>query len=87
MAEKTIREQALDLYQSPFTFSHGYVYDSKNLMVADGGDRDDKVQRVRGWGRIGYLPNAEALQDEVGKIMAEALTMYWAALKEHKHVD
>ena len=42
------------------------------------------ISRIRGWGRIAYLDNpkgrAEQLQDEAGKIVAEALNMYWKTL-------
>jgi hypothetical protein len=40
-------------------------------------DGVDTMGRVRGWGRIQYLPNPEALQDKVGEMIAEAITDYW----------
>lgn len=83
-----LRRRALDLYAPPFEFKHGYVFDSKGRMVADDTiDYSDRpsdsldgaiVLRIRGWGRISYLPDAEALQDEVGRLLAEALTKFWA---------
>lgn len=78
MAEKTLRELALELYKPPFVFNRGYVYDNANCMVADDGDCKDKVERVRGWGRISYLNRPEELQDEFGNIMAEALNEFFA---------
>lgn len=82
-ATPALRETALALYEAPFRFKHGFIYDANDQMVADqGGNVDEEVKthiiaRIRGWGRISSLPNAEALQDEVGKIVAEALTKYW----------
>ena len=78
------RAAALALYKPPFKFSMGYIYDGGSRMVADqdGFGEDSKVfesvaARVRGWGRIGYMPDAEQLQDEVGAVIAEALTEFW----------
>jgi hypothetical protein len=77
-----IRALALALYVPPFKYTQGYIFDSKGQMFSD----DDKVdlhiaQRVRGWGQISYLPNAEALQDELGQMIAEALTAWWNSSK------
>jgi hypothetical protein len=69
------REQALALYKSPFRFDHGYIFDADNNMVAD--QHETSICRVRGWGRIGSMANAEALQDEVGEVIAEALTKFY----------
>jgi hypothetical protein len=81
----TIREDALKLYKPPFRFEYGYIYDSRNNTVADQGSINESdttkkmiVAQVRGWGRIGYMPNAEALQDEVGAILVDALNAYYA---------
>lgn len=78
------RDAAMALYTPPFKHLYGYIYDSKGLMVADSGDVEGPksveaavASRVRGWGRIGYMPDAKALQDEVGVMMAEALTLYY----------
>lgn len=78
------RAAALALYKAPFRFIHGYIHDADGRMVADQGGFEGKVEehiiaRVRGWGRIGYMPDAEALQDEVGAVIAEALSSFWAA--------
>jgi hypothetical protein len=80
------RAAALALYEPPFRFNSGYVFDAKGRMVADQGGFKGSVEthviaRVRGWGRIGYLPDPEALQDEVGAVLAEALTAFWLDAK------
>lgn len=71
--EKSIRERAFSLYQAPFRYSNGYIWDSNNEMVAD----DGGIVRVRGWGRICDMEGAEQLEDEVGVMIAEALTEFW----------
>lgn len=81
------RAAALALYKPPFRFLHGYIHDADTQMVADQGGFEGAVEthiaaRVRGWGRIGYMPDAEALQDEVGAVIAEALTAFWKATGE-----
>lgn len=81
----TLRQAALDLYKPPFRYEYGYVFDSNNQMVADKGEvgklKGLIATRIRGWGRIQYMDNpvgrAGQLQDEVGKIVAEALNEYW----------
>jgi hypothetical protein len=78
-----IRSRARRLYRAPFRYEMGYIYDAGGEMVSDGRvDKEDQpqqliVQRVRGWGRIGYLADAEQLQDTVGALIAEALTRFW----------
>lgn len=81
----TKRKAAMAIYTPPFKYLHGFIYDSQNYMVSDGnllGEPNESVKgavasRVRGWGRIGYMPDAAALQDEVGQMMADALTQYY----------
>ena len=73
------RTTALALYTPPFHYAYGYIWDAKENMVADNHGQDVAL-RVRGWGRIGYQPNAEQLQDTVGELMAEALTKFWSQL-------
>ncbi|MBT2299203.1 hypothetical protein J7E70_01875 [Variovorax paradoxus] len=78
------RAAALALYKAPFHFIHGYIYDANHKMVADqdgfeGAVHEHVAARVRGWGRIGYMPDAAALQDEVGAVLADALTAFWSA--------
>jgi hypothetical protein len=77
------RKAALALYRPPFRFLHGYIYDAAGHIVADQDGFEGKVAgsiaaRVRGWGRISYMPDPEALQDEVGAILVEALNKFWA---------
>lgn len=74
--KETLMRDALALYAPPFRFDRGYIWDAKNNMVADD-DAQDVALRVRGWGRISYMPNPEALQDAVGELFAKALTEYW----------
>jgi hypothetical protein len=72
------RNAAIALYKAPFKFEHGYIFDAEYLMVADDDDVGSHVAaRVRGWGHIGYMPDAAQLQDEVGKYIAELLTKHW----------
>ncbi len=79
------RDVALALYKPPFKFTHGHIFDADGRMVADqdgGFGLDGKVEthiiaRVRGWGRISYMKDAEQLQDEVGEMLAQALTDFW----------
>lgn len=74
-----LRSTAVELYKPPFRYEYGYIYDAAHRVVADS-DGQDAVLRVRGWGRIGYLPDAAALQDKVGELIAEALTKHWMTL-------
>lgn len=73
------RAAAFALYQGPFIYYRGYIHDTNGHMVADQSSyvEDTIALRVRGWGRIGYLPNAAELQDEVGGLIAEAMTKFW----------
>lgn len=80
MNESLIRQRARGLYVPPFKFECGYIFDANGKMVADqddGGRAQDSPLRIRGWGRIGQLDDAEALQDEVGHLIAELLTRHW----------
>lgn len=70
------QKSAFALYEAPFKFNRGYIYDAKNQMVADDQGQDVAL-RVRGWGRISYLPEPEKLQDTVGELIAQALTEFW----------
>src|SRR3546814_8060702 len=60
--EADVVRDALALYEPPFTFDHGYIYDAKDRMVMDAHRRTNEAghtsieMRVRGWGRIGYMP-------------------------------
>lgn len=66
----------LRLYRPPFRYERGYIFDANNEMVADS-EGQDVALRIRGWGRIGYMANAEALQDRVGELIAQAITEFW----------
>lgn len=71
---------SLELYNPPFKYQYGYIFDRDNNTVADMDSIDGEkrlVLRIRGWGRISYYKNAEALQDEIGEHIAKALTEYW----------
>lgn len=78
-----LRDKALALYKPPFRFIHGYIYDADSNMVAD----DGGILRVRGWGRISYMDDAAALQDEVGSLIADALTDFWNRLAAPSESD
>lgn len=75
------RKAAMAVYKPPFAYKHGYIYDSQQLMVSDHGPIGEDepgvggavAARVRGWGKLGYLPNGAELQDEIGRMMADAL--------------
>lgn len=57
-----LKQRALDLYKPPFRFIHGYIQDSDGRTVADNdGVSEGIAARVRGWGRISYLPTPEQL--------------------------
>lgn len=78
--QNDLRTKAIALYTAPFTFERGYIWDAAGRMVADNyrlDEEDGAVLRVRGWGRISYLDDPEALQDEVGNAIAEAMTEFW----------
>jgi hypothetical protein len=76
--EKAIlRRRAFELYRPPFQYHMGYVTDARDEIAADLGGVEAMIARVRGWGRIGYMKDSEALQDEVGHLIAEALTALW----------
>lgn len=73
-----LRNKSIGLYTPPFRFEHGYIWDAKGQMVADNHvDGEDAALRIRGWGRISYMENPEALQDEVGNVIALAMTEFW----------
>lgn len=71
-----IRKAAALLYKAPFRYECGFIWDANNSMVVDN-FAENAAARIRGWGAIQYLPQAEELQDEVGKLIAEILTEHW----------
>ncbi len=87
MSKSDVTEkEAMELYKPPFKHMHGYIFDADNNMVADDNDTLHRelsegnkfaIQRVRGWGRLGYLENPGQKQDKIGDIIAKALTEYW----------
>ena len=73
------RRRAMSLYTPPFRYHKGYILDSANHVVSDDGgvEEPNVASRVRGWGRISYLADSAALQDEVGAMIADALNKYY----------
>lgn len=69
-------KSALALYEAPFRYERGYIFDSKNEMFADD-DNKNIALRLRGFARISYMKNANTLQDDIGCHIAQALTEYW----------
>lgn len=80
-----ISEAALALYEGPFSFDGIYIIDKNGQMVADQGGNGEVRQsialRIRGWGRVQYLPDPINLQNEIGRMIAEAMTEYWNKYK------
>ena len=72
-----LTKEAMSLYKPPFKYIAGYINDADGRMVADQGP-DNIIMQIRGWGRIQYKNNPEALQDEIGRLCAEALTNLWS---------
>ena len=68
---------ALDLYKSPFKYHCTYIHDANSQMIMNVDERQETELILRGWGRIGYMKNAEKLHDAVGEHIATALTDYW----------
>lgn len=88
------RAAAMAIYVPPFKYQYGYIFDSQQHMVSDNGPICDGpsvegavASRVRGWGRIGYMPNAAELQDEVGQMMADALNAAYTSPPDTKAKD
>ena len=75
-----LRGRALDFYRPPFRYENGYIWDGKGEMVADSVIESDVGPRVSGWGRMRYLPDSSELFDEVGRAIAEAMTIGWNTL-------
>lgn len=83
------RKAAMAMYTPPFTYECGYIFDSQHLMVSDNGPVGSSTSvkgavaaRVRGWGRLTYLPNGAELQDEIGQMMADALNTMYATVAQ-----
>ena len=78
-----LRTRAFALYKPPFRYHAGYIFDADHHMVSDS-EEECFISRIRGWGRLhgkGAMAldpkDAANLQDEVGEMLAEALTAYW----------
>ena len=80
--EEDLRARAISLYVGPFNYYCGYISDSKGEVFADLGSIIEQEARIRGWCRIQKLEDAEALQDKVGELFAEALSQFWLAAKQ-----
>lgn len=82
-----LRKIGLDFYKGPFRFDSmgGYVWangdpsTNGSQMFADLDQASERCARIRGWGALSYLKDVdcEALQDEIGRMFAEAITEYW----------
>jgi len=72
------KKELLTLFKPPFVFDErgDYIFDSDTNMVLDNTE-ELAVARLRGWGRIQYLEDANNLQNKVGELIALALTEYW----------
>ena len=72
------RRVGMSLYKPPFRYEHGYIFDSN---VADDGPTGMLLARILGWGYIqhagGATVTAEAIQAELGQVVADALTEFW----------
>lgn len=77
-----LTKKALSICKPPFEFKHGYIFDSDGHMVADH-PLEEGILRIRGWGRIQYMGNPEQLQDEIGKLIAQAMTEFWEKNSEN----
>jgi hypothetical protein len=71
-----LKKTALALYKPPFRYSHGFIWDADNRMVADH-PAEGAALRIRGWGYIQYKPEPEQLQDAMGELIAQAMTEMW----------
>lgn len=80
------KEQILELYTAPFTHTDGYIFDAKSQMIVDDcGANLEGIVQVRGWGYLNgklNLDDAGDIQDEIGEMIAEALTQYWNKEKQ-----
>jgi hypothetical protein len=86
-----LRAIGLSFYKGPFHFDSmgGYVWakgdpsTNGTQMFADLDQASERCARIRGWGALSYLKDVdcEALQDEIGRMFAEAITEYWDRAK------
>ena len=88
MSEKH-KKLILEIYKAPFAHHCGYINDADGEMVADDAGVDfTSVLQMRGWGHLtgrGALgldhDTAAEIQDELGDMIAEALTQYWNSME------
>lgn len=76
----TPKQKAIALLKPPFKMVCGYIYDSADdqNMVADDGDCEiGTIARLRGWGRLGSLPDGSEIQDAIGEVIVQALNEYF----------
>jgi len=92
-----IRKIAATVYTPPFRYDgHGYIWDSKDNMVADN-PVEEAFLRIRGWGHLQYLRkelegtgaenNPGILQDIIGEMIADALTASFHAMGNDQPKD
>jgi len=80
-------QKILELYKGPFVYNMGYIYDANGQMLADNaGENIPGIVQVRGWGYLtggaaSWKDGAEEIQDELGEMIAEALTQYWKSME------
>lgn len=74
-----LKDQAMAAFKAPFRHIRGYIWDSASQMVLDDCVEDAAVptMRVRGWGYLQKLPDGDKVQDHMGEVVADALTLYW----------
>jgi hypothetical protein len=77
--DEALKNLARKHYKPPFQHVEGYIYDADANMVAD---EPAHALRVRGWGGLLYEGvDPRKLQDLIGEMMADALTLYWKKLE------
>lgn len=69
MIRKSIRTWTLDVQR--------FVYLTLNERSCTYTQSPAAIARLRGWGHLCRKPNPEALQDELGDLIAEALSEFW----------
>lgn len=78
MSNSDLRRKAIEMLKPPFSYEHGYIFDSEHNMVSDDHDcGTGTIARLRGWGRLGKLEDGAEIQDAIGELIAEALTEWF----------
>lgn len=80
------------MYKPPFRYDeYGYIFDADGKMFADEGGANEMLARIRGWGRLQYVKDSgftpEQIQDECGRLFADALTEFWLSNTQERHDD